>query len=363
MAGIVFHHIRLALRRNHMSTRPHIQSLLPCRASFVITLLIAIAAVPAHAQTIRVRADGLLEITDAPPDTVVRYTLDGTEPTRDSGVWLAPVEAPAGYTVKARAFTADHVPAGATVTWTSPTTATTAAANGNGPRIPSTLVPVTQGRDWRVYDWPKRHAAIVALMKTRQPEIVMLGDSIIHFWGGEPGGEGVQGRNTAPEVWDRAFAGRSVVNLGYGWDRTENVLWRLRHGEFEGVSPRVVVIMIGTNNVKLNTIDEIAAGVTAIVDEVHQRSRTSRILLLGIFPRGATPDAARATVDAINQRLAKLDGRNGVVTYLDIGPKFLGADGSISKDVMYDFLHPTAKGYEIWVEAMKPTLTRLLAAP
>src|SRR5690349_11303218 len=324
----------------------------------VIAGVLVCAAASADAQTIRVRGDGLLEIADAPANTVVRYTLDGTEPVRDSGVWLAPVEVPAGYTVKARAFTSDHAPAGATVSWTPPAPS---GATAQGPRRPSTLVEVTQGRDWRVYDWPKRHAAIVALMKERQPEIVMLGDSIIHFWGGDPGGEGVQGRNTAPDVWKSAFEGRTVVNLGYGWDRTENVLWRLRHGEFEGVSPKVVVIMIGTNNVTLNTAEEIAAGVTAIVDEVHQRSKTSRILLLGIFPRGVKPDANRATIDDINQRLAKLDGRDGAVTYLDIGPKFLEADGSISKDVMYDFLHPSAKGYEIWVEAMKPTLTRLLA--
>jgi lysophospholipase L1-like esterase len=327
------------------------------RRGFFTTLLLAgafFAAAPADAQTIKVRADGLLEIADAPPNTIVRYTLDGTDPVRDSGVWLAPVEVPAGYTVKARAFTSDHVAVGTMVEWTS---------RMAGPRPASTLVAVTQGRDWRVYDWPKRHAAIVELMKARPPEIVMLGDSITHFWGGEPNGEGIQGRNTAPEVWDRAFAGRSVVNLGYGWDRTENVLWRLRHGEFEGVSPKVVVIMIGTNNVTLNTADEIAAGVTAIVDEVHRRSAKSRILLLGIFPRGAKPDAHRATIDTINQRLAKLHGRDGVVTYLDIGKKFVDADGSISKDVMYDFLHPSAKGYEIWVEAMKPALTSLLSTP
>ena len=138
-------------------------------------------------------------------------------------------------------------------------------------------------------------------MKSRQPEIVMLGDSITHFWGGDPSATGIGGPRNAPEVWDRAFAGRSVVNLGYGWDRTENVLWRLRHGEFEGVSPKVVVVMIGTNNITLNTPDEIAAGVTAICDEIHQRSPASRILLLGIFPRGATPDANRAKVGTVNQ--------------------------------------------------------------
>ena len=107
------------------------------------------------------------------------------------------------------------------------------------------------------------------------------------------------------------------MNLGFGWDRTENVLWRLTHGEFEGVSPKVVVVMIGTNNMDLNTVDEIAAGITAICDELHRRSPASRILLLGIFPRGRMPDATRAKVSAVNQRIAALDGKNNVV-YLDL---------------------------------------------
>ena len=97
-------------------------------------------------------------------------------------------------------------------------------------------------------------------MKERQPEIILIGDSITHFWGGDP----VGGRRTGAEVWDRFFSGRRVVNLGYGWDRTENVLWRLTHGEFDNVTPRVVVVMIGTNNVTLNTPEEIGLGITAI---------------------------------------------------------------------------------------------------
>ncbi len=183
----------------------------------------------------------------------------------------------------------------------------------------------------------------------------------MHFWGGDPSGEHVGGPRIAPDVWDQFFRGRSVVNLGYGWDRTENVLWRLRHGEFEHVSPKVVVLMIGTNNIPLNTPDEIAAGISTICDEIHQRSPATRILLLGIFPRGEKPDANRATIEAVNQRIATFKGRGGVVTYLDIGDKFLAADRSISKDIMYDFLHPTAKGYAIWTDAMEPTLTRLLS--
>jgi lysophospholipase L1-like esterase len=215
---------------------------------------------------------------------------------------------------------------------------------------------VTQNRDWRIYDWSERHAACVELMKSRDPEIVMLGDSITHFWGGEP----VGGRRTGVEEWDRFFAGRRVVNLGFGWDRTENVLWRLTHGEFENVSPKVVVVMIGTNNIDLNTPREIAAGIAAICAELHRRAPAAHILLLGIFPRGARPDATRAKVASVNKRVARLDGRDGV-TYLDLGEAFLEADGSISSDVMYDYLHPTAKGYAMWTAAMSPTLNRLMS--
>jgi lysophospholipase L1-like esterase len=277
----------------------------------------------------------------------VRYTIDGSDPGRDAGVWLSPVDLPPGYTLKARTFSADGTPIG---------DVTVREAPPAGARTPSTLVPVTQNRDWRIYDWAERHAACVALMKTRQPDIVMLGDSITHFWGGEP----VGGRRTGADVWDRFFAGRRVVNLGYGWDRTENVLWRLTHGEFEDVSPKVVVVLIGTNNIDLNTPDEIAAGITAICVELHRRAPAARILLLSIFPRGATLDAMRAKVGAVNERIARLDGKGGV-SYLDLVKTFVQADGTISSDVMYDFLHPTAKGYAMWAAAMEPTLNRLMA--
>ncbi len=298
------------------------------------------------APVISVRADGRLDVSAAPAGTVIRYTLDGTPPTRDAGEWLAPVDAPPGYTVNAGAFAPDGTAVGDLATWSAAKTAT---------RTPSTLVPVTQNRDWRVYDWTTRHEAAVALMKTRQPEIVMLGDSITHFWGGDP----VGGRRTGVAEWDRFFAGRRVVNLGYGWDRTENVLWRLTHGEFEGVTPKVVVTMVGTNNITLNTVEEIGAGIDAICAEIHRRSPSTKILLLAIFPRGAKADATRAKVTEVNQRIARLDGRNGV-TFLDLGDKFLAPDGSITTDVMYDYLHPTAKGYAIWSAAMAPTLQRLL---
>jgi lysophospholipase L1-like esterase len=335
------------------------------RRQWLVPLLVSAAMAEARAQTppptpseapsqarsqapsIVVRPDGRLDVSAPPAEAVMRYTLDGTDPTRDAGEWLAPVRVPPGYTLKARAIAADGTPVGAAVTWSAP--AATQAT-------PSTLVPVTQNRDWRVYDWTARHREASALMRARQPDIVMLGDSITHFWGGEP----VGGRRTGVAEWDRFFADRSVVNLGYGWDRTENVLWRLENGEFEGVKPKVVVLMIGTNNITLNTPDEIAAGVAAICASIHERSPATTILLLAIFPRGPKPDAIQAKVDDVNRRLAKLDDRD-YVTFLDIGAKFLEPDGSISPDVMYDFLHPTAKGYAIWSAGMAPVLERLLA--
>lgn len=290
--------------------------------------------------------DGLLKLSSTTPDIVIRYTLDGSDPTVSAGEFLVPTLLPPGIVLKARAFSADGKIQSDVIQTNGPV---------DGVRPLATLLPVTQNRDWRSYDWTKRHAACVALMKERQPELVFLGDSITHFWGGEPR----DARQRGSEVWKKYFAKRNVVNLGYGWDRTENVLWRLRHGEFEGVSPKVVVLMIGTNNLGLNKPEEIAEGIRAICAEIRERSPKTKILLLAVFPRGQKPDGMRARVGELNALIAKLDGQNGI-TFLDIGEKFLNPDRTISPEIMNDYLHPTAKGYEIWAEAMEPTLKRLL---
>ena len=310
--------------------------------------LTAFTAASAQTPALTQRPDGRFDVSAVPAGTVIRYTLDGYDPTRDAGEWLAPVDVPSGYTLKARAIGEDGAPVGEVATWTAP----------GEKRRPATVVPLTQNRDWRVYDWTSRHREASALMRSRRPEIVMLGDSITHFWGGEP----IGGRRTGAAEWDRFFAGRNVVNLGYGWDRTENLLWRLANGEFDGVTPKVVVLMIGTNNVTRDTPDEIAAGVEAICASIHERSPATKILLLAIFPRGRKPDAIRAQVDEVNRRIARLDERDEV-TFLDIGAKFLEPDGTISQEVMYDYLHPSAKGYAIWSAAMSPVLARLLSEP
>ncbi|WP_231871528.1 GDSL-type esterase/lipase family protein [Planctomyces sp. SH-PL62] len=143
-----------------------------------------------------------------------------------------------------------------------------------------------------------------------------------------------------------------------GGDQTQHVLWRIQNGELEGLNPEAVVLMIGTNNAGSSPADDIAAGVEAIVAELRKRLPESDILLLGVFPRSEKPDATREKLQKVNARIAKLDG--GKVHYLDIGKAFLQEDGTISKEIMPDFLHLSPKGYELWAEAIEPSLSKLV---
>lgn len=321
-----------------------------CRADRMagmrIFLLAALAAACGHAEvaapSFQWMADGTVVLRCATDGAVIRYTFEEKEPDKSAGVYLAPVAVPAGRAIRARAFSADDV---------EQSLVTVVGGRGK----PSTLTPVTQNRDWKNYDWARRHAAIIERNRAQPPELVLLGDSITHFWGGEPS----DARARGAEVWQKYFGARKAVNLGYGWDRTENVLWRLRHGEVDGIAPKAVVVMIGTNNAGINTVDEIVAGITAICEELHVRLPRANILLLAVFPRGAKPNEAREKMMAVNGKIAGLDGK-GMVTYLDIGNVFLEPDGSISPLVMNDYLHPTALGYERWAAAMEPVLRRLM---
>lgn len=287
-------------------------------------------------------AAGLVTIGGATADQVVCYTLDGTDPISRSGPYLAPVDLSHGGKIKARIFTKDRKQSGEI------------AAESYEPivglkPISNSLVPVTQDRSWPSYDWAKRHAEVSAAVQRQHPEVIFIGDSITHFFGGNA-------------VWKQNYEPLNSVNLGFGWDRTENVLWRLEHGELDGASPKVAVVMIGTNNLEKNKDEEIADGIKAICEEIHRRLPTTKILLLGIFPRGQKPGGSRDRIAHINETIAALDQHDGV-TFLDFGAKFLNPDGTIEKSIMGDFLHPSPAGYQIWVEAMAPTLAKLLGTP
>jgi lysophospholipase L1-like esterase len=208
-------------------------------------------------------------------------------------------------------------------------------------------------------NWLKRHAEFARQAKQGGVDLLFVGDSITDAW-----------RTRGQAVWAARYGRLHAANIGISGDRTQHVLWRLDHGEVDGLHPKVVVLMIGTNNTGLegdrltlrNSPAEAAEGVAAVVNDLRQKLPEAKILLLAVFPRSHLPtDAARGEVVAINERIAGLDDGSHV-HYLDIGSKFLTADGTLEPDIMPDYLHPSARGYAIWADAMQPTLDRLLAA-
>jgi lysophospholipase L1-like esterase len=202
-------------------------------------------------------------------------------------------------------------------------------------------------------NWLQRHIGFVIEAKKGNIDVLFLGDSITDAWRGK-------GERGGKDVWDKQFAPLKAANFGIGGDRTQHVLWRITHGEMEGIQPKVAVVMIGTNNLSSNTDEQIEAGIKAVVKAVREKSPTTKVLLLGIFPRDAKAGTKyRTRIISINKEIAKLDdGKN--VRYLDIGEKFLGENGGITKEIMPDYLHLTTRGYEIWAEAITPTLRDLL---
>jgi lysophospholipase L1-like esterase len=177
--------------------------------------------------------------------------------------------------------------------------------------------------------------------------ILFLGDSITAGWG------------KAKPVWDEHYGKYQPANFGIGGDKTQHVLWRIANGELDGIQPKVLVLMIGTNNMGY-PVEDIIKGDLKIVEEIHKKLPQTKLLLLGIFPRG--PEAtnpARAKIKTVNEALAKLeDGKT--TRYLDIGDKFLDASGNLPKDIMPDSLHPNAAGYKIWADATQPLLDEML---
>ena len=160
-------------------------------------------------------------------------------------------------------------------------------------------------------------------------------------------------------MWQEHYEKLNAANFGIGGDRTQHVLWRIQEGELDGIKPKVVVLMIGTNN-SGSPAEEITKGVKAIVDQIHAKLPESKLLLLGIFPRSPkASDGARAKLQAVNAELAKLD--DGKQTrYLEIWKQFLTDDGELTKDIMPDALHPNEKGYKIWADTMQPLLDEMM---
>lgn len=213
--------------------------------------------------------------------------------------------------------------------------------------LDAAMVPATRDNP---KNWMARHEKFVAQASRGGVDILFLGDSITDFW-----------RNRGSNVWNQYYAPRHAANFGISGDRTQHVLWRIENGELNGIHPKVTVLMIGTNNSKSDSASDIAGAIGLILDVIHSKLPHTKVLLLAIFPRNTPKDSPQSleTIREVNQQIAAYDN-GSTVRFLDIGAHFLGPDGKVHKDVMADFLHPTAKGYKIWATAMEPTLDEML---
>jgi lysophospholipase L1-like esterase len=181
-------------------------------------------------------------------------------------------------------------------------------------------------------------------------DIEFIGDSITEAWEG-----------AGTNVWREFYGKKKAINFGVSGDRTQHVLWRFENGQLDGIKAKVAVVMIGTNNSlgQDNTEAEMLEGVTAIVKQIRIRQPDTKIILLGIFPRGETFSPQRGKILQVNEALARLDDGKSVF-YIDFGSQLIESDGSISKAIMPDYLHLTEAGYRIWANATESKLKRLL---
>ena len=201
--------------------------------------------------------------------------------------------------------------------------------------------------------WIKRHEGFVAEAARGGVDVLFLGDSITDGWR-RPGPNG------GKAVWDRELAPLRAANFGIGGDRTQHVLWRIENGELEGIRPEAFVLMIGTNNSRDDDAAGIARGITRIVETLRTKQPQAKILLLAVFPRGerAANNAQRDKLIEVNRIISKLHNGESI-HFLDIGDKFLQPDGSLTKEIMPDYLHLSAKGYQIWADAIMPLVKEL----
>lgn len=215
----------------------------------------------------------------------------------------------------------------------------------------------------RTERWQNDHAKRNARLQKGNVDILLIGDSITHGW------------NRYPQVLKKTFGTQQVVNLGHPADKTENILWRLTNHQFDQISPRVAMVLAGTNNSNNDeySIEETAGGVEAIVDLLRAKLPDTKILLLGILPRGSRDQRigikSGLTEAVMNPQWEKIDRINRIVEtfddderiiYLNINSSFLDENGALPVTVMPDLLHPNEKGYDHWGNAIMPALEKMM---
>lgn len=215
----------------------------------------------------------------------------------------------------------------------------------------SLFKPCTQRREPETYSWDERHNAVITRNSTTNPEILMIGNSITHYWAGEPA---YTPRQWGLQAWKKLFGKKRVTNMGYGWDRIENVFWRLYHGELDNCHPQQICMNIGTNNLELNTNEEIVEGILGLVQLIRERQPQARLHVIKIYPRRGQEDRVARLNDLLQSRLPK----DNMIDIADATSRLLLTDGSgkIDESLFRDGLHPNEKGYARIVEVLKPLL-------
>ncbi len=211
----------------------------------------------------------------------------------------------------------------------------------------STTRPVTQSREPGSYNWEARHNKLLEMNESHPPKICLFGNSITHYWGGLPDDP----RKNGPVSWEKYLGDLSVQNFGFGWDRVENVLWRIYHGELDGFQAEQIIFMLGTNNLHLNTDEEIITGLKLVIHAVKERQPHARIVMLGIYPRREKEER----VAGLNLKIAQLAGDLNV-DYRNYGGVLLKENGVIDETLFSDGLHPNEKGYSL----LGPELRKIL---
>jgi lysophospholipase L1-like esterase len=198
------------------------------------------------------------------------------------------------------------------------------------------------------------HEQLLEKARKGRIDVYFVGDSITRRWGA----------TDYPAFlanWRKNFHGWNAANFGWGGDTVQNVLWRLRNGELDGVNPKVVVVLAGTNNIGTTGAANIAQGLEAVLGVCRAKAPDAVVILMGITPRNDNP-AARTTIDQVNQRIARLaDGKK--VRYLNINDRLADREGKLREGMSPDGLHLSVKGYQVWADALKPVLTEILGPP
>ncbi|XP_072166224.1 platelet-activating factor acetylhydrolase IB subunit alpha2-like [Diadema setosum] len=194
--------------------------------------------------------------------------------------------------------------------------------------------------------WMSLHEYHVSLTREREPDVLFVGDSLIQQLG-------------QSEVWQEMFVGFHSLNFGIGGDCTHHLLWRLENGELENIEPKVIVLMVGTNN-HGHTAEEVTKGIEAVAQLIVTKQPQAHVIVLGIPPRGQKPNKLREKMVAINDALRVSLPKLGRVEFLDSTKEFVHSDGLIDPSDMYDFLHLTNKGYRKLCEPLFVRLGELL---